>query len=117
MEDIPHAWLFHGCKAVIHHGGAGTTAAGLRAGIPNLIIPFTADQPFWGARVSAIGAGPLPIPVKKLTSEMLINALTEVKGDTIRRGAQAAGRKIRAENGVEAAVQLIEEYAVKGLKS
>ena len=108
LESVPHDWLLPHCKTVIHHGGAGTTAAALRSGIPNLVVPFAADQPFWGARVHAIGAGPYPMPVKKLTVEKLIAALAEADGDGIRNGAQVVGRKVRAENGVESLVHLIE---------
>ena len=109
-DAIPHDWLFPRCKALIHHGGAGTTAAGLHSGIPNLVVPFAADQPFWGARVHAIGAGPRPIPVKELTAEKLIAVLIEADEKAIRNSAQAAGRKIRAEDGVGNAVKFIEEY-------
>ena len=84
------------------------TAAGLRSGIPNLVVSFAADQPFWGARVHAIGAGPHPIPVKRLTAEKLVVALAEADGDVIRSSAQVAGRKIRIENGVGSLVHLIE---------
>jgi sterol 3beta-glucosyltransferase len=115
-DDIPHDWLLPRCKAIIHHGAAGTTAAGLRSGIPNLVVSFAADQPFWGARVYAIGAGPQPIPVKKLTAEKLIAALIEADGDAIRIGAQAAARKIHAEDGVGGAVKSIEEHVSKGCK-
>ena len=108
MNAVPHDWLLPQCKAVIHHGGAGTTAAGLRSGIPNLVVSFAADQPFWGARVHAIGAGAQPIPVKRLTTEKLVAALIEADGDAIRSGAQAAGSKIRAEAGVGNLVRLIE---------
>jgi UDP:flavonoid glycosyltransferase YjiC (YdhE family) len=80
------------------------------------VVPFAADQPFWGARVHAIGAGPQPIPVKKLTVQKLSAALVEAEGDAIRNGAQAASWKIRAENGVKAAVKMIEDYAIKGRK-
>jgi sterol 3beta-glucosyltransferase len=111
--SIPHDWLFPHCKMVIHHGGAGTTAAGLRAGIPNIVIPFAADQPFWGKRVHALGAGPHLIPVKKLAVDKLIAALIEADGDAIRNGAQAVGRKIRVEDGIGCAVQLIEECPVR----
>lgn len=109
MESAPHAWLLPRCKAVIHHGGAGTTAAGLRAGIPNLVIPHTADQPFWGARVHALGAGPRPIPVGKLSSFRLLAALAEMENPGMTRAAQAAGELIRAENGVETAIRLIQQ--------
>jgi UDP:flavonoid glycosyltransferase YjiC (YdhE family) len=111
-EDIPHDWLLPRCKALIHHGGAGTTAAGLRCGIPNIVVPFAADQPFWGARVHTIGAGPQPIPVRAVTAEKLVAALLEAEGDAIRNGAQAAGRKIRTEDGVGMAVKIIEEYCL-----
>ena len=110
VDAVPHDWLLPRCKAVIHHGGAGTTAAGLRSGIPNLVVSFAADQPFWGARVHAIGAGPQPIDVKELTTDKLVAALIEIDGDALRNGAQAMGRKIRAEDGVGVAISLIEKY-------
>lgn len=116
-DAVPHDWLLPRCKAVIHHGGAGTTAAGLRSGIPNLVVSFAADQPFWGARVHAIGAGSQPIAVRELTAERLVAALVEADGDALRNGAQAVGRKIRAEDGVGAAVKLIEKYAGKWRES
>ena len=116
-ESVPHDWLFSQCKAVIHHGGAGTTAAGLRVGVPNIVVPFAADQPFWGARVRAIGAGPKATHVKKLTAEKLITALTEAGGKNIRNGAQATGRMIRAEDGVGQTVELIEEFAAEWRES
>ncbi|MFZ5818662.1 MAG: glycosyltransferase [Chloroflexota bacterium] len=113
LDSAPHDWLLPRCKAVIHHGGAGTTAAGLRAGIPNLVVSFAADQPFWGARVHAIGAGPRSIPVGKLTTGKLVAALAEAEGDALRSGAQAVGRMIRAEDGVGAAVKVIEATAAR----
>ena len=112
-ESIPHNWLFPRCKAVMHHGGAGTTGAGLRSGIPNLVIPFAADQPFWGTRVYAIGAGPRPIPVKTLTMEKLLTALVEADRKAIQNSSQAAGRRLREEDGVGKTVEFIEEYAAK----
>jgi sterol 3beta-glucosyltransferase len=109
LQAVPHAWLLPRCKAVIHHGGAGTTAAGLRAGIPNIVIPHTADQPFWGGRVRALCAGPAPLPLKKLTAPRLLAALAEAESPPIIAAAEATGRLIRAENGVEAAIRLIEQ--------
>jgi UDP:flavonoid glycosyltransferase YjiC (YdhE family) len=111
MESAPHDWLFPRCKAVIHHGGAGTTAAGLRAGIPNIIVPHTADQPFWGQRVAAIGAGPAPIPVKQLTPQRLAAALTQADDPALRARAQETGRRIQLEDGVGQAVRIIEALA------
>ena len=85
-------------------------AAGLRSGIPNLVVSSAADQPFRGARIHAIGAGPRPIPVKQLITEKLIAALAELDGEPIQRGAQVAGRKIRSENGIGNLVSLIEMH-------
>ena len=67
VENAPYTWLFPRMAAVVHHGGAGTTGAGLQAGKPTVICPFVADQPFWGRRVAVLGAGPPPIPQRKLT--------------------------------------------------
>lgn len=107
-EAVPHDWLLPRCKAVIHHGGAGTTAAGLRAGIPNLVTPFASDQPFWGQRVHAIGAGPAPIPVKKISTPNLITSLIEMDAPAMRRSARHIGEKIQAENGIAKTIALIE---------
>jgi len=95
---------------IIHHGGAGTTSAGLRAGIPNIVVPFTADQPFWGRRVYTIGTGPKPILVKNLSVENLTRAIVEANDQVIRERAQAIGQKIRSEDGVGSAVELIESH-------
>jgi len=113
LDAIPHDWLFPRCKTIIHHGGAGTTASGLRSGTPNLVVSFAADQPFWGARVRALGAGPRPISVRKLTTEKLIAALAEADGETIRNSVQVTGSMIRAEDGVGQTVKIIEEHIVK----
>jgi sterol 3beta-glucosyltransferase len=110
IESAPHDWLLPHCKAVIHHGGAGTTAAGLRAGIPNIVIPFAGDQAFWGKRVHAIGAGPRPINVKSLTAARLAFALAEAEEDALRNRAQLTGRAIQAEDGVEDAIRVIQSY-------
>ena len=110
LEAVPHDWLLPKCKMVIHHGGAGTTSAGLRAGIPNVVVPFTADQPFWGRRVYTIGVGPRPILVKKLSTEKLVHAMVESQNEAICKRAQAIGQRIRAEDGVGQAVALIEAY-------
>ena len=61
LPAAPHSWLFPQMAAVVHHGGAGTTAAGLRAGIPSILVPHFADQPFWGQRIAALGVGPKPV--------------------------------------------------------
>jgi sterol 3beta-glucosyltransferase len=111
LDAASHDWLFPKCSMVIHHGGAGTTAAGLRAGVPNIVVPFTADQPFWGRQVHVIGAGPKPIPVKKLSVERLVGTMTEADDQALRNRAQEVGRKIQSEDGVSIAVRWIEMYA------
>lgn len=109
LNQAPHDWLFPRVAAVVHHGGAGTTAAGLRAGRPTIICPFFGDQPFWGRRVHALGAGPMPLPQKHLTAEQLTHALqVATQGPALKARAEALGRKIRREEGVAAAVVFME---------
>ncbi|MCA9915208.1 MAG: glycosyltransferase, partial [Anaerolineae bacterium] len=111
LDQAPHDWLFPRMAAVVHHGGAGTTAAGLRAGKPTVITPYFGDQPFWGQRVYELGAGSEPIPQKKLTAEKLAAAIREVTTNpNIQQTAQSIGEKIHTEDGVANAVQFIEEY-------
>jgi sterol 3beta-glucosyltransferase len=111
-DQVPHDWLFPRVAAVVHHGGAGTTAAGLRAGRPTVVCPFFGDQPFWGRRVHDLGAGPPPIPQTHLTAERLARALrTVTECPSIRARAAAVGEKIRREDGVANAVAFIERMA------
>ena len=111
VDSAPHNWLFPRMAAVVHHGGAGTTAEGLRAGVPSVIVPFILDQPFWGARIKAMGLGPDPIPHKNLTADRLANAITLAVTDSdMKQHANLIGAAIRAENGVENAVQIIQRY-------
>lgn len=110
LDHAPHDWLFARMAAVVHHGGAGTTGAGLRAGKPSVICPFGVDQPFWAQRVSELGAGTVPIPQKRLTAEGLAGAITTAVNDAgMRQRAEALGGKIRAEDGVGTAVRVIEQ--------
>ena len=111
LDAASHQWLLPRCKMIIHHGGAGTTSAGLRAGIPNIVIPFTADQPFWGRRVHTIGAGPKPILVKSLSAEKLTRAIVEADEDIVCKRAQDIGSRIRSEDGVRISVDLIEKHS------
>ena len=109
-DSIPHAWLFSHVAAVVHHGGAGTTAAGLRAGIPSIAIPFFADQPYWGQRIAVLGVGPTPIPRKQLTAERLAHAIQiAVTDQAMRQRASELGKKIQAEDGVARAVEIIKQ--------
>ena len=111
LDSAPHAWLFPRMSAVVHHGGAGTTAEGLRAGVPAVIVPFTVDQPFWGNRVEALGAGTEPIPVKGLTTDKLAEAIERVTSDPMMRWkAESIGMLIRSEDGVGNAVEIVKKY-------
>ncbi|MEO8394995.1 MAG: glycosyltransferase [Chloroflexota bacterium] len=111
IDSIPHSWLFPQMAAVVHHGGAGTTAAGLRAGVPSILIPFTSDQPFWGQRIADLGVGPKPIPRKKLTSQGLAEAITEAVSNTaMRQQANELGQKIQVEDGIANAVEFIRRF-------
>ena len=110
LESAPHNWLFPRMAAVVHHGGAGTTAEGLRAGIPNIIVPFILDQPFWGKRVHAMGLGPEPVPQKKLSADRLANAIRSAVSDRkIQAQANAIGKAIRAEDGIANAVAVVKQ--------
>ncbi|MCP4314754.1 MAG: glycosyltransferase family 1 protein [Hyphomicrobiales bacterium] len=112
IDQAPHDWLFPRCTAVVHHGGAGSTAAGLRAGKPTLICPFFADQPFWGKTVHRLGAGPVPIPQKKVNAEGLATGFNQLMtNEQMRSKAEDVGIKLRNEDGVGNAVAFIERMA------
>lgn len=106
---LPHSWLLPRCAAMVHHGGFGTTAAGLRAGIPALIIPHLADQFYWGDQIEKLGVGPKPIRREQLDARGLVQALdTMLHDDAMRSAAASLGRQIRSEDGLGEAVRLIE---------
>jgi sterol 3beta-glucosyltransferase len=114
LDHAPHEWLFPKMAAIVHHGGAGTTAASLRAGVPTVIIPFIADQPFFGEQVRRLGVGPAPIPRRQLTLPALTEAIRQATSNaTMRDRAAALGDALQAEQGVANAVQLIERYSVR----
>ncbi len=116
IQEIPHDWLFPRTAAVVHHGGAGTTAAGLRAGIPSILIPFFADQPFWAAQVQRLGVGPKPIPRKQLSVDRLARAITAAVADQpMRDRAAELGRRIQAEDGVARAVEAFHRHLPRRL--
>ena len=110
IDSVPHSWLFPRVSAVVHHGGASTTAAGLHAGVPSVIVPFFGDQPYWGQRIADLGVGSKPVPRKKLSPEALANAIREVvTNEEIRQRAASLGKKIQTENGIKSAVEIIDQ--------
>lgn len=107
LEAVPHDWLFQRCSAVVHHGGAGTTHEGLRWGRPTVVCPIGVDQPYWGKRVHALGAGPKMLPMRSLTPIALARALEETKNwDMISRAAEI-GTAIGLEGGAEDAADMV----------
>jgi sterol 3beta-glucosyltransferase len=114
VDAVPHDWLFPQMSAVVHHGGAGTTAAGLRAGKPSVLCPFLGDQPFWGRLVHQHGVGPAPISQYRLTAERLALAIATATTDgTMATRAAELGKKIRAEDGIGRTVAIIDQWLPK----
>ena len=109
IAAAPHHRLFGLVDAALHHGGAGTTGASLRAGLPTIICPFFGDQPFWGRRIAQLGAGPPPLDRKNLDAATLAAAFAAVSGMRMQERAAAIGRQISAETGVATAVDFIEQ--------
>ncbi len=103
LGNCPHDWLFNYVSAVVHHGGAGTTAIGIAMGKPTVVVPFFGDQPFWGAMIYRAGAGPEPIPFKKMTEESLACSITTALGPGIQAAVKEMSKKIAGENGAEEA--------------
>lgn len=101
LGNCPHDWLFQHVSTVVHHGGAGTTAAGIKAGKPTIVVPFFGDQPFWGSMIQRAGAGPPPIPKKQLTAENLAEAIKHCMLPETQERARQLGESIREEKGID----------------
>lgn len=117
-DTLPHSWLFPRMAAVVHHGGAGTTGAGLRSGVPSILTPVAADQPSWARLVHALGVGPAPLPFPTLTAERLAAAIREaVANPVMRQRAADLGRQIQAEDGLsrtsEDFLQYMERFGLR----
>ncbi|KAL2467926.1 Sterol 3-beta-glucosyltransferase UGT80B1 [Forsythia ovata] len=110
LVDCPHDWLFPQCSAVVHHGGAGTTAAGLKAGCPTTIVPFFGDQFFWGERIHQRGLGPTPIPISQLSVEALSEAIRFMLQPEVKSRAVEIAVLIENEDGVGAAVDAFHQH-------
>lgn len=111
LDYAPYAWLFKRTAAIIHHGGSGTTGFALRSGVPSMIVPFTADQPFWGKQTHELGVGPAPVPFSKLTVENLAHAIQMMSEATeMQQRAANLRDRMAAENGVTRAVEVVRRY-------
>jgi sterol 3beta-glucosyltransferase len=111
VDSVPHSWLFPQMAAVVHHGGAGTTAACMRAGVPAVVVPFMSDQPFWAKRAYHLGVAPAPLPRKKLSVERLAKSIDHAVNDPrLKQRAAELGRCIRAESGIQNAVDFLHEF-------
>jgi sterol 3beta-glucosyltransferase len=109
LDYAPYGWLFPRMAALIHHGGSGTTAFGLRSGVPAVIVPFLFDQFYWGRRVAELGVGPAPVPFGKLSTERLAEAIWMATADgDMRERARRMGIEIQGEDGLGSAVQVLE---------
>jgi len=104
LGSCPHAWLFRQCSAVIHHGGAGTVAAGLGLGLPTFVVPFFGDQHFWGSVVFRAGVGPEPCPYRDLSVERLVNGIRVLADPTVREQAQDMALKMAQEDGIQSMI-------------
>ncbi|MCL7050966.1 hypothetical protein MKW94_011673 [Papaver nudicaule] len=105
LDNCPHDWLFLQCTAVVHHGGAGTTAAGLKAACPTTIVPFFGDQPFWGERVHARGVGPPPIPIDEFSLQKLVDAINFMLDPKVKECVVELAKAMENEDGVTGAVK------------
>lgn len=107
IDSIPHAWLFERVAAVCHHGGAGTTAAGFKAGVPSVIIPFSNDQFAWAHRAYDLGVGAKPVSKKGLSPEILADAISFALTDKVIANAQNLRKKIASENGAMECAKIV----------
>jgi len=108
LGPTPHDWLFPRCAAVVHHGGAGTSAAGFHAGVPCVVCPFMGDQPFWAQRSVDLGVGAPPVPRKTLSAERLGDSLRVALSDEgLRERARALAVTLAREDGVARGVELV----------
>ena len=110
--DVPHDWLFPRTAAVVHHAGAGTTGAGLRAGVPAVAVPVLLDQPFWATRLHRLGVAPAPLPQRALTADALAGAIRACLDEPgYRRRAAALAGRLRAEDGAAAVLAVVDGLA------
>jgi UDP:flavonoid glycosyltransferase YjiC (YdhE family) len=112
LRHAPHDWLFPRMSAAVHHGGAGTTAAAVRAGIPSVIVPFYGDQPFWSRCLNRQGVAPPAVERKTMTAETLASAVEATQHPAMIQKAVALGSAVRAEDGVGEAIRYLREWGL-----
>jgi UDP:flavonoid glycosyltransferase YjiC (YdhE family) len=111
VGSVPHAWLFPRMAGIVHHGGAGTTHEALRSGVPSVALPWGVDQPYHGRRLHALGVGPEPVPLHKVTARRLADLLAELTGpgaEGYQRRAREVAEQVRGEDGVGATIGTLE---------
>jgi sterol 3beta-glucosyltransferase len=112
VGHVPHDWLLPQAAAAVHHAGAGTAAAGLRAGIPAVAVPVATDQPFWAARLSALGAAPAPVPRSRMSAARLAAAITAaIANPDYRASAQQVAGKLAREDSAAGILTELEHLA------
>jgi UDP:flavonoid glycosyltransferase YjiC (YdhE family) len=111
IDPIPYAWLLPRVAGAVHHGGQGTVAAAARAGVPSVALPGVVDHHFWGRRLADAGLGPAPLSARRLSAERLQALLAALTSGRFDARARELGARIRAEDGVARAVELIENHA------
>ncbi|OHW99369.1 glycosyltransferase family 28 domain-containing protein [Colletotrichum incanum] len=109
IGNCPHDWLFKRVSAVVHHGGAGTSAAGIAAGRPTVVVPFFGDQPFWGQMIARAGAGPAPVPFKEMTADTLATSITFALKPEVQVAVQQMAQRIAEEDGAGDTAKDIQE--------
>lgn len=114
-QEVPHSWLYQRSSAIVHHGGAGTTGAAVRSGVPSIVVPLGFDQQFWGSRLASLGVSPTPIKRRDLTVDALAAAIrTARSSEAMRAAASSLGRTVRADDGTGVALARIEAHARAG---
>jgi UDP:flavonoid glycosyltransferase YjiC (YdhE family) len=112
LRHAPHDWLFPQMSAAVHHGGAGTTAAAVRAGIPSVIVPFYGDQPFWARCLNRQGVAPPAVERKAMTADTLASAIAATQQRAMIQKAAALGSAVRAEDGISEAMRCLREWGL-----
>jgi len=114
IDYAPYEWLLPKTSLIIHHGGSGTTAFGLRSGVPSVVVPFVFDQFYWGKRIMELGAGPVTVPFRKLNVKRLRDMILSGVGNLqMQEKAKEIADKIRSENGIQNAVDVIRNILIK----